>query len=188
MTSSKYLYKHRNRDLILFASSLLVSSIYIIILRDYLGFDETLKYLFAFMPLFFIMGMSVVLFNKFYSFQKGISGEDKVEKILKRHKIIYKRNVKSSTHQFDYDFVFEIKQLSYLLEVKNYTYLDKKTVNKHIYWLKHNTNELVKEDFITAKSVRPILIYTNAQPQDMSKKLIMTPEMFDEFLQAELLD
>ncbi|MCA9382635.1 hypothetical protein KC660_04500 [Candidatus Dojkabacteria bacterium] len=36
--------------------------------------------------------------------------------------------------------------------------------------------------------VRPILIYTNAQPQDMSKKLIMTPEMFDEFLQAELLD
>lgn len=161
---------------------LFISTLYLLFLRNTLGFNETLKYLYAFLPVFFLMGGTIVLFNRFYSFQKGISGEKIVEDILKKYKIDYQQDIKNKDKNFDYDFIFVYQNNSYLLEVKNYSYLDTKTVKKHLFWINHNVKELRKESFIQTESIIPILIYTDKQPPDKISKLIKSPAEFEVFI------
>lgn len=139
--------KRRNRNLRIWGITVFIAFIYLFIVAKINGTYGTLKYLFILMPVFMLMYGADILKERANNYNKGIKGEDEVEKILRELNIKYQRNVRDISGKFDYDFHLTIEQKHYILEVKNYSQFNKKLIEDAIKQARGNARQY-RENFL----------------------------------------
>lgn len=139
--------KRRNHNLKIWGVTMFLSFVYLYIVGRIFDNYETLKYLFILMPVFILTFGANILKERADNYNKGIKGEDEVEKILRELNVKYQRNVRDISGKFDYDFHLTIQQKHYILEVKNYSQFNKKLIDDAIKQARGNARQY-RENFL----------------------------------------